>query len=516
MIESQEKRIPAAERQLPGIIFRLSLSADSLKLFAEVEALQDFVSVDMESLNGLFSDVPQKCLHHDVLRDIHDHLSPGVKLEARRIAKGIAAIDGRDAKLLLLVKPFKGDFKVSEIDRVDAKFVRAFDNIEAGFPIARIYPETLGTAGLSPLNVQLPAKPGKPIKISVDEASIERKPEQGFESLISKNVGYVSYSGDKISVVSELKVPKDVGFKTGDIEFIGSVVIGGDVGKDFEVSARGDITVQGNVSGGRILSSKGAVNIKGGVVGELLGMIQVSAASFAIDKTSFVPRDEILAKTLLSARTMEGVHAECDGDIVVEKEIRACSLSSKSAIRIPAGTLIGGWSRVICGVEASIIGTPAGTPTEIHLLSDVESSAEYADLSEKITKHRLAEDALELHLGPFAVNPNRIQKLAEPQKAKMTKLSTELRRIKNSRAELEKQLNTLLSSARFNRLLRVNVGTKLYPGVIITVGKDLFSPDSVIEGPKTIEFLPEEHRFDIRVLEPLQCELVSDEVKKQE
>jgi uncharacterized protein (DUF342 family) len=508
-MSDREEKVPCGERVLPNLKVLLFQTKDKLKLFAGAETGAEFnrSEVSLDEFLGLFSGIPTTCLHREILLDLYSHLEPGKKLEPRRIAKGRQPINGRDGRLLLLVKPFKGSFRAGELERVDPKFVRAFDNIELGAPVARIYPETLGSPGLSALGEVLSPVPGKPANIKLDPESLDLRKEHGFTSIVAKKAGFLSTTNDLLKVETLLRIQGDVGYKTGDIDFIGSVAVTGSVGKDFQITARGDITVGGDVESGRLYSQNGAIIVKGAIVGDLHSVVTASdqASSHALNSARFSGRSELKAKGPISATTVEGVLLECDGDLEVQREIRSSRLVVKGAIRIPRGNLFGGEARVICGVEANNLGTKAGVRTELKLLSDVESSAEYLELMEQISRHQSAEQALELHLGPYAQHPARISSLKEPARSKMEKLSRELRRLRGSRDELEKERAVLIGGAKFNILLRVNVLGILYPGVVITVNRKQFAPTELIHGPKTIEFVPEKEEFMVTDLQPLIC-----------
>lgn len=508
-MSEREDKVPCGEKVLPNLKVLLFQTKDKLKLFAGAVTTEEFNRGDiaLDEFLSLFSGIPTTCVHRETILDLYSHLEPGKKLEPRRIAKGREPINGRDGKLLLLVKPFKGSFRAGELERVDPKYVRAFDNIEVGVTVARIYPETLGSPGLSALGEALPPSPGKPANIKLDLESVELKKDQGFEALVAKKAGFLSLTNDSLKVETQLRIQGDVCYKTGDIDFIGGVTITGSVGKDFQISARDDIIVQGSVESGRLCSSHGSIIVQGGIIGDLHSIVTASeqATSHALNSAKFTGRSGIRAKGKITAATIEGVLLECDGDLEVQKEIRSSSLSVKGAIRIPKGNLFGGITRVICGIEASNIGTKAGVRTDLKLLSDIESSAEYAALMESISKHLTAEQALELHLGPYAQHPARIAALTEPARSKTERLSNEFRRLRASRNELEKERAVLLSGAKFNVLLRVNVLNTLFPGVVISVNQHEFAPTEVITGPKTIEFVPDTNEFSVKELQPLIC-----------
>jgi len=502
-----EERIPCGEKQLDAVTIRFFKTKDELKLFAAAEVGEPYVPPAFETFAALFGHIPAECLHSDIVKDLFQHLAANVKLEPRRVSKGRSPVNGKDGRLLLLVKPFTGSFRPGELDQVDPKYVRAFDNIEVGAVVARVYPETPGQNGVSALGNPLPPVPGKPFVLELDPDSVVTKSEPGFQSLVAKKEGFLQSSSGKIAVVDLLKISGDVGYKTGDIDFIGAVNVKGNVSKEFQIRARKDITIEGTVTSAILASEMGSIRIKGGATGDLLSVVNATthSTSHTLGSAKFSTRSEIVAKAEVHSERLEGIFVEAGGDIIVQKEIRSCILSSKAAVRIPKGSLIGGTTKIICGLEALNIGTNSGSNTQIFLLSDVESSLEYSELHAAISRHEAAEHALELHLGPYAKHPTRITLLLEPQRGKMKKLSQELTRLQTSRDELLKKKALLLDTAKFNRLLRVNVLGTLYPGVTINVGKEQFSVEEKLIGPKTIEYFPEDKIFRVSDIMPLLC-----------
>jgi hypothetical protein len=92
-------------------------------------------------------------------------------------------------------------------------------------------------------------------------------------------------------------------------------------------------------------------------------------------------------------------------------------------------------------------------------------------------------------------------------KARSKKVFDDFIRVKKVRLELEAELAALLSGAHFNQALRVNVIEALYPGVTIHVGTHVFSVQERLDGPKTIEFVQGENKFEIHELTPVMCDL---------
>jgi uncharacterized protein (DUF342 family) len=77
--------------------------------------------------------------------------------------------------------------------------------------------------------------------------------------------GYVCYRDGKIVVLDTLTLPSEVDFRTGNINFIGNVIIGGSVRAGFTIQGR-DVTVQGQVEGARVEALRD-MNCRGGVKG---------------------------------------------------------------------------------------------------------------------------------------------------------------------------------------------------------------------------------------------------------
>ncbi|MFH1912843.1 MAG: FapA family protein [Pseudomonadota bacterium] len=77
--------------------------------------------------------------------------------------------------------------------------------------------------------------------------------------------GFVCYQDGKIVVLDTLTLPSEVDFRTGNINFIGNVIIGGSARGGFAVRGR-DVTIQGQVEGARVEALRG-LNCRGGVKG---------------------------------------------------------------------------------------------------------------------------------------------------------------------------------------------------------------------------------------------------------
>jgi uncharacterized protein (DUF342 family) len=77
--------------------------------------------------------------------------------------------------------------------------------------------------------------------------------------------GYVCYKDGRIVVRDTLTLPLEVDFRTGNINFIGNVIIGGSARGGFAVRGR-EVTIQGQIEGARV-EALHSLNCRGGVKG---------------------------------------------------------------------------------------------------------------------------------------------------------------------------------------------------------------------------------------------------------
>jgi uncharacterized protein (DUF342 family) len=503
---------------LEGASEKLSIEGETteggLKFFLDCKRLDGGTGsiIEYKELLGLLSEhIPDYFLHHDVIRDITECLNRGEEPGRRRVARGKAPVPGRPGKLLYLVKKFEQ--KGGRPDYLDLRLIRHFDNIEIGTVVARLYPPTKGIDGMDVFGKIIPAQSGAAVEIVADQ-TLERqapKPGESFERLIAKSCGYIEEKEGAISVVDHLHVKGDLDYRIGDVDFVGSVDLKGDVMKGFCIKARGDITVHGSVCGGILISSGGSICVKGVVTGDQTADAH-EANMPSGERAAKVGEDfhatvQIKAAGGVQASVFEGTSVNSKGSIEVGKEVFSSVLRTGAALQLGRGTLLGGRVFAVCGVEAKNIGTSQQTPTFIHLASDVESSLEFEEFNEQIKSHERALDMLRLFLGPYSNNEKAVLGLEAVHRRRILGLKKKLGEVEQSLVALRGRLEKLLSAARYNSVLRVNVHGVLYPGVKILVREFEFSPSEALKGPLTVEFLPEETRFKYGPMEPLICDL---------
>jgi len=472
------------------------LSDDRLKLFITAECKSAGSTISKGDLVSLLvPHVPGDLLNLGVLDDIAVHLSKGEKVEDRRVVKGVEPEAGADARLVFLVKRYapkppaqKSAPEENETCFLSLRDLHLFDNVKSGMVVARLYPPKSGKAGTDALGKPLPAKAGQPVKLQLDKTLTQRNEAEGalsYQAVVASTDGYLVEESGKLMVKEELAITGNVDFHVGNLEFIGQLVVKGDVLPGFSVSGVKGVTIIGAVQGGSVSSSQGSVTVKGFVFGGDTG--------------------KIVCRGDFSCITARQAQVEALGNITISKEAYDCTLRSQKSIVAEGGRLIGGQHFAVCGAHAQQFGNDVGHTTTIDLCSDVEMTTEYASLIVAIEAHRKTQQLLELHLGPYATNQTRLRLLPPDYRAKLERLLKKKRDVAESLVALLAKQSRLLGNAHSNSEFRVNFGKVMHQGVTIRAGGEKHVIQESLKGPGSIEYQPNEKKFVVGELKALTC-----------
>ncbi|MBN8548907.1 MAG: DUF342 domain-containing protein [Deltaproteobacteria bacterium] len=467
------------------------LADDKMKLFIDVEASAEHSCKELtkEQLLAVIQEFSGKAeIHEAVVDDIVKVLRRGEKVLERRIAKGSPPEQGADGKLLLLVKKMteKGSVKVDSKGFADFRELHLFDNIQTGQAVARIYAPKPGTAGIDALGNPIKATPGKPAKVSVEKSiALAAVPGEDFQIATAQIDGYLEEASGKLAIRPELLIKGDLDLHVGNINFIGAVKVAGDVTAGLSVQARKGIEVMGNVHSAILTSAEGDIKIRGYFFGG--------------------EKSKVVGGKNFQATLVQEVNVEVQGEIKIEKEALDSVLRTQTTMLMGRARVIGGRCYVVCGAEALQWGNDAGKRTEIFLGSDVEVRGDFAKLMQQVADHQKAIDLIKIHLGPYALNPARMQVLHAPHREKMEKMYAKLKEVEGGKIKLLAKKKELLEQAKISHVPRVNVLGVLYPGTVLRDGDKMFEAVEEMKGPISIDFNIEAQAFEAGDLKPIEC-----------
>ena len=365
------------------------------------------------------------------------------------VAEGTAPVNGSDARIIYNFETDRSKIKLKEKNgRVDFKESNVIQNVVEGQALAKKIPPGEGQPGRTVTGKLLPAKDGNDVKFEIGKNV--HLSDDGMTALASIN-GQVMLANNKISVEPILVVPGDVNLKTGgNVIFLGTVIVKGNVEDGFKVQAAGNIEIMGNV-GKSELDAEGDVIVHQGITGKGEGFVRAGRG--------------VWSKFIENARIESG-------DLVVASDGIINSRVSANHRIICQGkraTIVGGHLRAAEEIHAKTLGSVAGSETILEVGFDPNSKQRLYELN---TRNEEIEEQLDKILQDMAT----IKKLKEKSGKKLSKEKLAyLKEIteKKSAIEQEKQekqeeidelqhyLSTLKVKGRISASERVFSGVKL-------------------------------------------------------
>ncbi|MFE4141552.1 DUF342 domain-containing protein [Peribacillus sp. YIM B13472] len=274
LTEASGERIQVGRRKP---ITELDIAADkmsaSVKLNCSENYLKENYSVIMWNiLESLQSEgITEGILMHVLQNEL------SIK-EQTVIAKGMEPVHAKDA-VVTYFKRSERKPAVREDGKADYYDMSFLDEVKRGDWLGERIPPSSGEMGRRITGeIALPRK-GKDKKLLYDQKTVAAIEEDGKIILRALIDGVVQFREGKIAVGDHLLIDGDIGNKTGNIEFDGSVTIKGTVIDHFSVTATKDISILSELGVSNvkeIKSMEGDVFIKGGIFGR--GVSKISAA----------------------------------------------------------------------------------------------------------------------------------------------------------------------------------------------------------------------------------------------
>jgi hypothetical protein len=320
----------------------------------EMQAYVHFVAPRYAGRNMDFDDVVNALRSNGVAAGLLDNAIKEY-LETMDYSKPLLAAEGEPARH---GKDAFVDYKVridktqitfeedKETKRVDFKDLDLLENVVVGQVLAVKVPAEEGVPGRTVTNRVISAKPGKDIVMRHGKGTILS--EDGTELTAEIN-GQVVFQGGRLSVEPVYFIKGDVSLETGNIVFLGSVVVGGNVQDNFTVKAAGNIEVKGTVQKA-FLEAEGDIIVRQGIVGRDEAKIESTGGSiytkFIQSANIVAEKDVIVSEGILHSFVDAGIKIMCNGK---------------------RAKIVGGRLRAGEEVNARFIGADASTKTEVRV-----------------------------------------------------------------------------------------------------------------------------------------------------
>ncbi|HKL74710.1 MAG TPA: FapA family protein, partial [Halanaerobiales bacterium] len=336
-------------------------------------------------------------------------------------------------------------------------------NVNPGDTLVTIEDSKKGKPGHKVTGEEIP--PREPNTVDLPSGK-NVKEEDG--KLVSEIEGQVVKDGKRVNVLPVHEVKGNVDMDTGNIDFVGNVVVKGDVNEGFKIKAGGNVEINGRVSAAQI-ESEGKVIIKKGFVGKEKGRID--------------------AKGNVEIKFIENGHIKTEGSIIASDAIMHSDLNAAEDIIVTEnkGLLVGGNCQAGHNIEANIIGSTMATKTILEAGVDQETKEELEEVKEELeeseqnllkTKRAIkALKEIKEKQGKLPTDKEVMyQRLLKTKKV----INKSIEKKESKKAELEEILNNVERG-------KIKVYEKVFSGVKMIIGKSQFNVHEELHHSSFIE-----------------------------
>lgn len=366
------------------------------------------------------------------------------------IAEGVRAKNGNDAHMEYFFETDTSNVNLTEdkTGQINFRDLNLIQNVVEGQPLARKTPAQRGGAGTTVTGHYIQAENGKDIQIPFGENT--KLADDGL-TVISTINGHVSIFKGKITVEPIFNVQGDVSLKTGNIEFLGSVMVSGNVHDGFSIIASGNIEVKGTV-GNCALEAEGDIIIGQGVIGKEEGVIRAGKS--------------VLAKFIQSEKEIRAGENVIVTDGILNSHVMA---KKKIYCNGRRADVIGGTLSATEAIIARNIGSPtAGNDTVLSVGFDPQTKLRVTELNEFLENNKKLLNEVNLNLKTLQEQKKRpgVKVDEEVLQKNLTKKFTLEAEISEMESELER-LKAYLDSIKTEG--RVSASGNVYEGVTINI-----------------------------------------------
>lgn len=429
--------------------FDINISRDSLTAYLTI-----YRALNGEKLS--LADIKTACLNKGITFGL-DEVKIMIAIEENNcvvdfpIAKGRPAVHGRNAEIKFHFNEKGIDLKPKELEngKVDFYNIKLIQTVTKGQLLVEKTPATPGIPGMTVTGKELPAKKGKDLMLPLGKNVVPSADNlKGYASC----EGHVVFVDRKVSVLPVYEVNGDVDFSTGNIDFVGNVIVKGNIKEGFTVKAKGDIEVFGTVEGGNI-SVLGNIIIKKGIRG--------------------LKKSVIEAKGNIYSNFIEYATVKADNDIIVNEAIMHSTVNAGTTIQVGGrrGLVVGGICRAGKSLICKNIGSSFATVTKIEVGISPDVRSKLIETNKNLEKIKDNIDKTDKGIKILKDIKNKVSRLPADKEILLSKLVSTKNQLEKEQADL-----TYLKFELEDQIKEIEEGFIKVTGVIncgvnVTIGR---------------------------------------------
>ncbi|MBQ4378597.1 MAG: FapA family protein [Treponema sp.] len=382
------------------------------------------------------------------------------------VAEAVLPIDGKDAYITYNFETDRSKIRAKQAanGQVDFKELNLIQNVVAGQPLAQKMLAEQGKAGKTLYGGYLEAKNGKDIPLPLGK---NVRVDSDGRTILSEVNGQVLLINDKICVEPIMEV-EGVNIKTGNITFLGTVIVKGSVEDGFNVKAAGNIEVSGTV-GKCILESDGDIIVSSGIIGRDEGVITCGGSLWAkfIQNTKVQVEENIIVTDSIM-----------NSDVSAQKKI---ILNGKRA-QITGGKIFA----TECVLAKNIGSEGGGTETEISVGFDPRAKKRLEELLDMQNSNIRQLDEIELNITTLESYKKARKTLPKEKEANLVALNEQKNEILEENDKYNQEIEQIQAHLReLKNVGKVYASGTVYSGVKVYIRDE---KDEVRADTKSVTF----------------------------
>lgn len=295
----------------PKVTYKLKDSQPKNSLLIESEVKEKIMPPKFTQTE-INNELLNNKIKYGILKMVVIKCSTSDEVSQLLVANGKKVTDAVDDRLELKYNGLHKDYNNYEV--IDYKAIGSVEGVEKGQVLAILHRGKVGLDGVDIKGKELKCKNSKMLVLGAGEGC-----ELIDEFTVAATIkGRPSLRGSTFFVYKTYEVNGDVELKTGNIQFVGDIVISGSVREGMKVESGNSILIKNNVSEAEITAS-GDVVVKGNVIHSniLSGKEDVLNLEFLNDIKSM--KDDIL-KLIASIRQVKEINLirknNSDGELI--------------------------------------------------------------------------------------------------------------------------------------------------------------------------------------------------------
>lgn len=421
---------------------RVRISPDEMKAFLSLPVPEENNYTEEGVLDVLQAAGVTYGIKANVLRQM---IASKIYNEELLIAEGVLVSPGTDGyyEYHFNTNP-DGKPMIRPDGSVDYWSINNVEIVKEGQVIVTYQPAVQGTDGMTVKGKTLIVKPARELPPLKGKGFTRSEDSRTYTADFE---GKIEIQNDRITISQVYEISGDADLSVGNIDFVGDVIIHGNVCAGISIKAGGNITVDGIVEVAHLWAGKDIV-LRGGMMGE--------------------NRSTVFAKGSISAKFFEYTTVEAWEDIQAEF-FMSCKVTCKKHILLSGkkAGIIGGQVYAIQGIETGNLGNEVEIRTDVRVGNDVDVWRRVHQLQKKVQENRELLERIEKGLEEFAKleEAHAVEK-NDPRKVQLLRVKIrETAVLGADQAELDK-LERQIEGAKGTG---IKVLRAAYPGVMITI-----------------------------------------------